>query len=131
MKIPPPLLGATKVLGAMALALGISMSGAVAGTSNSSFTVSYQGGTDDVGHQTKAGTGTAGYLSLSHNYPAGKKAKFRMAKGSTTYNWTTGLVAGNTAYLYNSAAKGSDVRMDVKMDLNSKGKTLKGKWRSN
>lgn len=127
----PPLLKTAEILGAMALAFGLSMGGALAGTSNSSFNVSYQGGVDDVGHQTKAGTGTAGYVSLSHNYPTGKRAYFRMAKGSTTYGWTGGLVAGNTAYLYNSAVKGSDVRMDAKMDLNSKGRTLKGKWRSN
>lgn len=103
----------------------------MAGTSNESFTVEYQGGVDDVDHQTKAITGAAGYVNLTHNYPAGKRAYFRMAKGSTAYNWSPGLAAGQTGYLYNSAAKGTDVRMDVKMDLNSKGRTLKGTWRSN
>lgn len=131
MTMKPAFMRATKVLGAAMIAFGLAAAGtAVAGTTNKNFHVNYQGGTVDVGHQTKAITGTAGYLRLSHNYPVGSKAKFRMSSGSTNWSWTPALEAGATAYLYNTATKGKDVRMDVTMN-GGYGTTLKGYWRSN
>lgn len=80
-----------KVLCAALLAFGLGAgTSALAGTTNKNFDVYYAGGTVDVSHQTKSATGTSGYVRLSHNYPTGKKAQFRMATGGTGYTWTGG-----------------------------------------
>lgn len=106
---------------------------ALAGQSNEYFHIEYDGGIVDVDHQTKAITGTPGYMKLTHFYPVdSREAHFRMGASTHNSQWTPGLNAGNTAYLYNSYAQGRNVHLEADVvGIGGGGHTMKGYWRSN
>jgi len=119
---------------ALAAALAFGGTSAWAGTTNQNYstTVASLGGYGYTAFQTKAITGTAGYLG-SGTVGGSYVVSARTNSPSGVGTWTGYVVSdGTTHYLYNSLVKGADVRAQFRNRPQTTVQVqVSGYWRSN